>query len=82
MIFEVNYKIKSVLCKVDQKKWNTPINFNANDRREIKLVPLNIDYCLLQFDALNFFLGVRVHGRSVHNFNVFSVNPPNLTTKS
>ena len=40
----------------------TPINSNANYRREMKLVPTNMDYCLLQFYALKFFLGVRLHG--------------------
>ena len=36
----------------------------------MKLVPI-IDYCLLQFDALKFFLEVRLHGV----FNFFNVNP-------
>ena len=29
---------------------------------EMKLVPINMDDCPLQFDALKFFLGVRLHG--------------------
>ena len=33
-----------------------------NYLRDITFVPFNIDYCLVQFDALNFFLGVSVHG--------------------
>ena len=54
-------------CTVGQKKKkkkprNTPIYFNANYRTEIKLVPIIMDYCLLQFDALKFFLGVGLHG--------------------
>ena len=31
--------------------------------------------CLLQFDALKFFLGVRLHGGSLPNFTFFNVNP-------
>ena len=30
---------------------------------EMKLVPINMDDCPLQFDALKFFLGFRLHGR-------------------
>ena len=41
----------------------------------MKLVPTITDYCLLQFDALKFFLGVRLHGGSQPNFNFFNVNP-------
>ena len=58
-----------------KKKRNTLINSNTNYRREMKLMPVNMDYCLLQFDALIFFLGVHLHGRSVPNFNFFNVNP-------
>ena len=47
----------------------------TNYRAEMKLVPIIIDYCLLQFDALKFFLGVRLHGGSLPNFNFFNVNP-------
>ena len=39
-----------------------PINFNANYLAEIKFLPIYMDYCLFQFDALNFFLGIRLHG--------------------
>ena len=45
-----------------KKKGNTTINSNTNYRREIKLVPINMGYCLLKFDALKFILGVRLHG--------------------
>ena len=44
------------------KKRSPPIYFNANYRTEIKLIPINMDYCLLQFVALNFFSGMRLHG--------------------
>ena len=59
-----------------KKKLNTPIYFNTNHRTEMKLVPIIMDYCLLQFDALKFFLGVRLHGGRVsqHNFNFFNAN--------
>ena len=42
----------------------------------MKLVPITMDYSLLQFDALKFFLWVRLHGGSLPNFNFFNVNPP------
>ena len=41
----------------------------------MKLVPIVMDYCLLQFYALIFFLEVRLHGGSQPNFNFFNVNP-------
>ena len=65
-----------------KRKRNTPIYFNTNSRTKMKLVPIIMDYCLLQFDALKFFLGVYQHGESQPNFNFFSVNPPNFSTKS
>ena len=45
-----------------KKKRNTPFNSKANYYTEIKLIPINVDYCLLWFNALNFFLRVRLHG--------------------
>ena len=53
------------LCTVGQKKKkkrNTLIYFNTNYRTEMKLIPIIMDYSLLQFDALKFFLGVHLHG--------------------
>ena len=41
----------------------------------MKLVPIIMDYCLLQFDALKLFLTVRLYGGTQPNFNFFSVNP-------
>ena len=58
-----------------KKKRNTPIYFNTSYRTEMKLVPIIMDYCLLQFDDLKFLLGVRLHGTSVPNFDFFNVNP-------
>ena len=40
------YTVKR-LGTVVQKKRNTPIYFNTNYRREMKLVPIIMDYCLL-----------------------------------
>ena len=34
-----------------------------------------MDYCLLQFDALKFFLEANLHGGSQPSFNFFNVNP-------
>ena len=42
-------------------KRNTPIYFNTNYCTEMKLVPVIMDYCLLQFEVLKFFLGVHLH---------------------
>ena len=51
-------------------KQNTPIYFNTNCCTEIKLVPIIMNYCLLQFN----FLGVRLHGGSRPNFNFININ--------
>ena len=48
---------------------NTYIYFNTNYRTEMKLVPIIMDYRLLQFDPLKFFLGVRLHRGSLPNFD-------------
>ena len=56
------FKYGSLYSKT--KKGNTPIYFNTNYPTGMKLVPIIIGYCLLQFDALKFFLGVRQHGVS------------------
>ena len=59
---------------VGPKKKIIPINFNTNSRREMKLIRNNMDYCLLEFNALKFFLGVHLHGGSLPNLNFFYVN--------
>ena len=57
-----------------KNKRKTPINSNANYRKEMKLVPINMNYCQLQFDAIQFFLWVNLHGGCIPNFNfVFSM---------
>ena len=40
---------------------NPRINFNTNYRRELKFVPINMYYCLLQFDTLKIVLRVHLH---------------------
>ena len=44
-----------------QQQNHTPINFNTNCRREMNLVPINMDYCLHRFDTLKLSLGVSLH---------------------
>ena len=63
------------------KKRNTPIYFDTNYRTEMKLELIIMDYCLLQCDALKFFLGVfLLHGGgSLPNFNCFQSQPPNFS---
>ena len=54
--------MRNIGTAAGQKKRNTPINSNTNYRKEMKFVPINMDYFLLQFGDLIFFLGVRLHG--------------------
>ena len=62
--------------KAKKKKRNTPTNFSTNYRREMKLVPINMNDCLLQFNALKFVSGVSQYGTgSVSNFNFLNVKP-------
>ena len=70
----LKYCERTIGLKKMEIKRNVPINSNTNNRRKIKLVPLNMDNCLLQFDTLKFFLGVGLHGGSQPNFNFFNVN--------
>ena len=58
-----------------KKKRNSSVYFNTNHGTKMKLVPIIMDYCLLQVDTLKFFLGVRLQEESLPNFNVFNVNP-------
>ena len=58
---------------IEEKK-NIPINSNTYYHREMKLVPINMDYYLLQFDALKFVLGVRLC-KGLPNFD-FSMRTP------
>ena len=49
-----------------KKKRNIPIYFNTNYCLEMKLLPMIMDYCLLELDALKFFLrSVYMGGGSV-----------------
>ena len=56
-----------------KSKKKTPIYFNTNYSTEMKLVPITMDYGLLQFDALKFFLGVRLHGAGLNLTLIFSI---------
>ena len=48
--------------KKKKRKQNIPINSNKNHRKEMKLVPIIMDYFLLQFTVLKFYLGIHLHG--------------------
>ena len=58
-----------------QKKKNTPVNSNINYRKEMIFLPIHMDYRLLHFDALKFFLGARLLGASLPSFFFSNVNP-------
>ena len=47
--------------------------FNTKYRTEMKLVPIIMDYCLLQFDALKFSLGLCAHGEGLYITLIFSM---------
>ena len=64
-----------------KKKKGTPLLIPMQIIVE-KCVPINMDYFLLQFDAIKFFLEVRLHGRSLPNFILFNVTPKILTMES
>ena len=49
----------------EKKNQNTPVNLNTNFRREMKLAPIDMDYCLLQFDDLKFFRDPSTWGEGV-----------------
>ena len=69
-IFNMLFSIL-VPCTVGQKKRNTPVNSNTNYLREMKLIPINMNYYLLQFDAIKFLLDFRLYGGgSLPNFNL------------
>ena len=57
------------------KKKKKTVYFNTYYRTKMKLVPIIMDFCLLQFDALKIFLRVRLHGGSLPNFQFFNVSP-------
>ena len=68
--------------KKKKTKHNTSFNFNTNYHKEVKCIPIGMDYWLLQFEALKFFLGASPHGESLPNFNFSNKNPTNLKKKS
>ena len=57
-----------------KKTRNTPTYFNTNYGIEMKLVHFIMDYCLLHFDALKFFLLVCVLIGSLLKLKFFNVN--------
>ena len=61
----INYRFDFFLCTGGQKKKKKPIYFINNYHTEMKLVPIIMDYCPLQFGALKFFLGIHLHGGEV-----------------
>ena len=68
-----------IICvNMHNRSKKSPIYFKTNYRTEIKLVQNSMDYCLLQFDALKFFLGVHLHGGSLSNFHFFNRNLQNF----
>ena len=62
LIDHFNNEALTMYRRSKKKKGNNPIYFNINCRREMKLVPIIMDYCLLQFHDLKFLLKVRVLG--------------------
>ena len=60
--------LRDVLSVSQSKKKKNTIYFNINYRREVKLLPIIMDNRLLQFDALKFFLRVRLHGGRVSTY--------------
>ena len=68
--------------KKRKKEKETPLFISIQSyRTEMKLVPIIMDHCLLQFDALKFFLGMRLHGGSPPNFNFFECKTPQRNVK-
>ena len=59
--------------KERKKKQFTSLNSNANYCAPMKLVPMNMDYCLLWFGAWKFYLDVCLHWVSLSNFIFFKL---------
>ena len=65
---------------VHSAKKKISINSNTNYRGEMKLILINVDYCLLLFDASNFFLGFHLHG-NLYLSLIFSMEIPKYDYK-
>ena len=82
---DASFKYTLNKCTVGQKKkkkkGKPPSNFNTNNHRERKCIPINMDWSLHSFNAFEFSLGGRLHGWSLSNFNFFRCKPENLTTQ-
>ena len=57
-----------------KKKWNIPVNSNTKYSTEMKLVPIYMDYFLLQLDSLQVYLGEYLYGKFLPNYKFFNVN--------
>ena len=68
-------KLGMMYCTVGQRKTKHPYLFQYKLSYRNEAGTDIMDYCLLQIDALKFFLGFRLHGGSEPNFNFFDVNP-------
>ena len=66
---------------IKKKKMNANINSNTNYEREMKLVPINMDYCLLRFDALKFVLD-EINYFSIHIINYFYLREKTIFLKT
>ena len=62
-------------CTVGQKKKETPLLILIQIILKKWNMPINVDYCLLQFDAFKFFLVVRLH-EGLYLTLIFSVYTP------
>ena len=71
-MFSKRYKKLSNGTDDQKRNWNTPINSSTNNRSEMKLVPIIMDYCRLQFNALKFFFVVPLH-EGLHLILIFSM---------
>ena len=64
---------------VDQrKKKEHSSNFRINDRRKMKLVPINMDWCLLSLNAFKFSLGGCPYRGCLCLTFIFSMKTPNF----
>ena len=70
LLLKINYNLDDMEIIIvysrsreeEKKKQITFIYSNTNYRKKMKLVPIIMYYCPLQFDALNVFLKLSLHG--------------------
>ena len=67
-----------IVCTVGEGKIYiyiyTLINSYTNYPKEMKLASINIDYFLLKYDALKFFVGFHLHGYDINTFFIYTTN--------